>query len=59
MMLPSVAGRKPRVLILSASAGAGHVRAAEALEKAFGATGACYVEHIDAIGYVSKLFQRL
>jgi processive 1,2-diacylglycerol beta-glucosyltransferase len=59
MMLPSVAGRKPRVLILSASAGAGHVRAAEALEKAFGATGACYVEHIDAFGYVSKLFQRL
>jgi processive 1,2-diacylglycerol beta-glucosyltransferase len=58
MMLPSVS-RKPRVLILSASSGAGHVRAAEALEKAFHATGACHVEHIDAIGYVSKLFHRL
>jgi processive 1,2-diacylglycerol beta-glucosyltransferase len=50
--------RKPRVLLLSASSGAGHVRAAQALEKAFGARGDCDVEHIDAIEYVSKLFQR-
>jgi processive 1,2-diacylglycerol beta-glucosyltransferase len=50
---------KPRVLLLSASSGAGHVRAAQALEKAFLATGACQVEHIDAIQYVSKLFQRI
>jgi processive 1,2-diacylglycerol beta-glucosyltransferase len=50
--------RKPRVLLLSASSGAGHVRAAQALEKAFIARGDCDVEHIDAIGYVSKLFQR-
>src|SRR5215471_11719010 len=49
--------RKPRVLLLSASSGAGHVRAAQALEKAFRARGDCDVEHIDAIGYVSKLFQ--
>jgi processive 1,2-diacylglycerol beta-glucosyltransferase len=51
--------RKPRVLLLSASSGAGHVRAAQALEKAFAARGDCVVEHIDAIQYVSKLFQNL
>ncbi len=50
---------KPRVLLLSASSGAGHVRAAQALEKAFAARGGCCVEHIDAIHYVSKLFQRI
>ena len=49
---------KPRVLLLSASSGAGHVRAAQALEKAFAARGDCVVEHIDTIRYVSKLFQR-
>ena len=50
---------KPRVLLLSASSGAGHVRAAQALEKAFAARGDCVVEHIDTIEYVSKLFQRI
>src|SRR5580692_4381411 len=50
---------KPRVLLLSASSGAGHVRAAQALEKAFAACGDCVVEHIDTIQYVSKLFQRV
>ena len=50
--------RKPRVLLLSASSGAGHVRAAQALEKAFAARGDCSVQHIDAIHYVSKFFQR-
>src|ERR1700676_2858727 len=50
---------KPRVLLLSAASGAGHVRAAQALEKAFAARGDCVVEHIDAIEYVSKLFQRI
>src|SRR5277367_2222066 len=50
---------KPRVLLLSASSGAGHVRAAQALEKAFSARGDCTVEHIDALQYVSKLFQRI
>ena len=49
---------KPRVLLLSATSGAGHVRAAQALEKAFQARGDCAVEHIDALQYVSKLFQR-
>jgi processive 1,2-diacylglycerol beta-glucosyltransferase len=51
--------KKPRVLLLSASSGAGHVRAAQALEKAFIARGDCDVEHVDAIEYVSKFFQRL
>ncbi|HJY91565.1 MAG TPA: hypothetical protein VJ255_14865, partial [Candidatus Acidoferrum sp.] len=50
---------KPRVLVLSASSGAGHVRAAQALEKAFLAHGDCSVEHIDALTYVSKVFQQL
>ncbi len=50
---------KPRVLLLSATSGAGHVRAAQALEKAFLARGDCLVEHIDALQYVSKLFRRI
>lgn len=50
---------RPRVLLLSASSGAGHVRAAQALEKAFAARGDCTVEHIDTINYVSKLFKGL
>ena len=50
---------KPRVLLLSASSGAGHVRAAQALEKAFLARGDCQVEHIDAIQHVSKLFRQI
>ena len=51
--------RKPRVLVLSASSGAGHVRAAQALEKAFLSRGDCTVEHIDALTLVSKVFQQL
>ena len=35
------------------------MRAAQALEKAFFARGDCLVEHIDALQYVSKLFQRI
>ena len=50
--------QKPRVLLLSASSGAGHVRAAQALEKTFIARGDCIVEHIDAMEYASKLFRR-
>jgi processive 1,2-diacylglycerol beta-glucosyltransferase len=50
---------RPRVLLLSASSGAGHLRAAQALEKAFSARGDCIVEHVDAIKYASKLFQSL
>jgi processive 1,2-diacylglycerol beta-glucosyltransferase len=50
---------KPRVLLLSASSGAGHVRAAQALEKAFSARGDCVVEHVDAMKHASKLFQSI
>src|SRR5271157_3809550 len=51
--------RKRRVLILSASSGAGHVRAGQALAQAFQQRGDCHVEHVDAIQHVSKLFQRI
>jgi processive 1,2-diacylglycerol beta-glucosyltransferase len=50
---------KRRVLLLSATSGTGHVRAAQALEKAFSARGDCVVEHIDVLQHVSKLFQRI
>lgn len=50
---------KPGVLLLSASSGAGHLRAAQALEKAFSSRGDCIVEHIDSMRYASKLFQSL
>ena len=59
MTLSLLPNRKPRVLILSASSGAGHVRAAQALEKTFRAQSNCEVQHIDALQHVSKLFQRL
>jgi processive 1,2-diacylglycerol beta-glucosyltransferase len=49
-----------RVLILSASAGAGHVRAAQAIEKAFVKLGAAKELHnIDVLDYTSKLFHNL
>ena len=58
-LLPVPPGRRPRILLLSASSGAGHVRAGEALAQAFGAHGSCSVEHVDSLQYVSKLFQRI
>jgi processive 1,2-diacylglycerol beta-glucosyltransferase len=49
-----------KVLLLSASAGAGHVRAAEALEKAFKETsGDPEVRHVDVLTYTNKLFRHL
>lgn len=49
-----------RVLIMSASAGNGHVRAAEALEQAFRDLGAAReVRHIDALAYASPFVRRL
>jgi processive 1,2-diacylglycerol beta-glucosyltransferase len=49
-----------RVLVLSASAGAGHVRAAQALERALIATGRVReVRHVDILQYTSKLFRRV
>jgi processive 1,2-diacylglycerol beta-glucosyltransferase len=49
-----------RVLVLSASAGAGHVRAAQAVERAFVETGAAEeVRHVDALDFTNKVFRRL
>ena len=47
-----------KVLILSASAGAGHVRAAQAIEKAFKElNGGRQVHNIDVLQYTNKVFQ--
>jgi processive 1,2-diacylglycerol beta-glucosyltransferase len=49
-----------KVLILSASAGAGHMRAADAVERAFKLTGAAKeVKHVDTLQYTNKLFRHL
>lgn len=49
-----------KVLILSAAVGAGHLRAAEALEKAFNQSGAAEeVKNIDVLNYTNALFRRL
>jgi processive 1,2-diacylglycerol beta-glucosyltransferase len=51
-----------KVLLLSASAGAGHVRAAEAIEKAFNQApdaDSREVRHIDVLNYTNKLFRHL
>ena len=50
-----------KILLLSASAGAGHVRAAQALEKAFKETlaGDIEVNHFDVLNYTNKVFRHL
>ena len=53
-----------KVLLLSASAGAGHVRAAQAIEKAFTEIGEesgeqREVQHLDILNYTNKLFRHL
>jgi processive 1,2-diacylglycerol beta-glucosyltransferase len=50
-----------KVLLLSASAGAGHVRAAQAIEKAFNETSnrESEVLHVDVLNYTNKLFRHL
>jgi processive 1,2-diacylglycerol beta-glucosyltransferase len=53
-----------KVLLLSASAGAGHIRAAQALEKAFAEIGAATgesreVQHLDILNYTNKVFRHL
>jgi processive 1,2-diacylglycerol beta-glucosyltransferase len=49
-----------KVLILSASAGAGHMRAADAVERAFRLTNAASeVKHVDTLQYTNKLFRHL
>ena len=51
-----------KVLLLSASAGAGHVRAAEAIEKAFKEAKdgeSREVQHLDVLNYTNKVFRNL
>ena len=49
-----------KVLILSAAVGAGHLRAADALEKAFvNQNAAAEVRNIDVLNYTNPLFRRL
>ena len=51
-----------KVLLLSASAGAGHVRAAEAIEKAFQQlddSESREVRHFDVLNYTNKVFRHL
>lgn len=48
-----------RVLILSASAGAGHVRAADAIEKALSSYDDIEVRHEDALKYTNVAFRRV
>ena len=49
-----------KVLLLSASAGAGHIRAAQALEKAFNQLEPTLeVRHLDVLDYTNKLFRHL
>jgi processive 1,2-diacylglycerol beta-glucosyltransferase len=51
-----------KVLLLSASAGAGHIRAAEAIEKAFNQTENAEsreVRHLDVLNYTNKVFRHL
>src|SRR5215470_7670041 len=51
-----------KVLLLSASAGAGHVRAADAIEKAFKQrkdSDSFEVHHFDVLNYTNKLFRHL
>src|SRR5215216_214118 len=51
-----------KVLLLSASAGAGHVRAAEAIEKAFKQLDdgeSREVHHFDVLNYTNKVFRHL
>ncbi|HSD49987.1 MAG TPA: hypothetical protein VLG48_01170, partial [Candidatus Methylomirabilis sp.] len=52
--------RSPRVLILSASVGAGHVRAAQALEAAFAAsTFPGEAKHLDVLRFTNPAFRTL
>jgi processive 1,2-diacylglycerol beta-glucosyltransferase len=53
-----------KILLLSASAGAGHVRAAQAIEKAFQLLGEetgekREVRHVDVLDYTNKVFRHL
>jgi processive 1,2-diacylglycerol beta-glucosyltransferase len=58
LKVPAQPGDGKRVLILSASAGTGHVRAAEALEKVFREQpGVGEVRNVDALRFTNRLFR--
>lgn len=57
-MLAAVLKRSPRVLVISASIGGGHVACGKALESAFTAAGA-EVAHVDLLEYTALPFRRL
>ena len=49
-----------RVLVLSTSAGSGHLRAADAIEKALRLRGlASEVQHLDVLKYTNNVFRNL
>ncbi len=49
-----------RALVLSASVGAGHVRAAQALESALAGSGdGCSARHVDVLSLANPLFRRI
>ncbi len=50
---------KLRFLLLSASSGAGHVRAAEALQRACAELPGVEAEHVDSLKYTTRLFRQL
>lgn len=50
---------KLRFLLLSASSGAGHVRAAEALQRACAELPGVEAEHVDSLNYTTRLFRQL
>jgi processive 1,2-diacylglycerol beta-glucosyltransferase len=55
---PLIPTMSKRVLIISTSAGTGHVRCAQALEKVFAADSrVAEVRHADALDYTNKLFR--
>lgn len=58
--MPPTASQHPRILILSASVGAGHVRAAEALERAFHIQQpGAFIRHLDILTLTSAIFRRV
>jgi processive 1,2-diacylglycerol beta-glucosyltransferase len=58
-MVLATPSKPRRLLLLSVSAGAGHVRAAEALQAAALARGDVHVEHLDVLTVVSPTFRKV
>lgn len=50
---------KKRILVLSVSAGAGHMRAAEAIRAYTDRSGVAEATHLDVMNFVSKTFRKL